>query len=69
MFEKVSRSLKYDSIFLVHKHVYMDTNTDHFTPLVFRVRGNESIQVVGKSEVIMTYNDQIKKIICDLFGN
>ena len=47
----------------------MDTNTDHFTPLVFRVRGNESIQAVGKSEVIMTYNDQIKKIICNLSGN
>ena len=30
MFEKVSRSLKYDSNFGgVHKHIYMDTNTDH----------------------------------------
>ena len=31
MFEKVSRSLKYDSIFLVHRHINiyipMDTNT------------------------------------------
>ena len=43
MFEKVSRSLKYDSkIFLVHKHIYIyvDTNTDHFTPLALHVRGN-----------------------------
>ena len=40
MFEKVSRSLKYDSnIFFVHKH--MDTTTDHFTPLALRVRGND----------------------------
>ena len=39
----MSRSLKYDSnIFFVHKHIniYMDTNTDHFTPLVLRMRGN-----------------------------
>ena len=43
MFEKVSRSLKYDSnIFFVHKHIYiyMDTTTDHFTQLALRVRGN-----------------------------
>ena len=42
-FEKVSQSLKYDSIFfLVHKHIiYMDTNTNHFTPLALRVRGNK----------------------------
>ena len=38
MFEKVIRSLKYDSnFFLVHKHIYIyiyeDTNTNHFTPL------------------------------------
>ena len=34
-FEKVSRSLKFDSnYFLVHKHIYMYMviNTDHFTP-------------------------------------
>ena len=44
MFEKVSRSLKYDSkMFLVHKHIciYMDTTTDQFTPLVLRVRGDD----------------------------
>ena len=50
MFEKVSRSLKYDSnIFFDHRHIYiyiyiyiyMDTTTDHFTPLALRVRGNE----------------------------
>ena len=46
MFEKVSRSLKYDSnIFFVHKHIYIhiyvDTTTDHFTPLMLRVRGNK----------------------------
>ena len=52
MFEKVSRSLKYDSnIFSVHKHniyniYYMDTTTNHFTPLALRVRGNkESLMV------------------------
>ena len=38
----------------------MDTNTDHFTPLMLRVRGNESLEVVGESEVMMTYNEQIK---------
>ena len=44
-FEKVSQSLKYDSIFFVRKHiniyicVYMDTNTDHFTSLALLVRG------------------------------
>ena len=47
MFEKVTRPLKYASkIVLVHKHtsynsIYMDTNTDHFIPLVLRVRGNK----------------------------
>ena len=44
MFEKVSRSLKYDSnTFFIHKHIYicMDTTTDHFTPLALRVRGND----------------------------
>ena len=43
MFEKVSRSLKYDSnIFLDHRHIYIytDTTVDHFTPLALRVRGN-----------------------------
>ena len=42
MFEKVSRSLKYDSnIFFVHKHIniYMDTSPDHFTPLALCVWG------------------------------
>ena len=39
MFEKVSRSLKYDSnIFLVHKHIYnYISNTDNFTSLALRV--------------------------------
>ena len=45
MFEKVSRSLKYDAnFFFVHKHIYiyiMDTTTDHFTPLALRMRGNK----------------------------
>ena len=50
MFEKVSRSLKYDSnIFFVHKHIYnyMDTTTDHFTPLALRVRGNDTHFLLG----------------------
>ena len=44
MFEKVSRSLKYDSnFFFVHKHIniYMDTSPDHFTTLALRVRGKK----------------------------
>ena len=46
MFEKVSRSLKYDSnFFFDHRHIYiyiyMDTTVDHFTPLALRVRGND----------------------------
>ena len=43
MFEKVSRYLKYDSnIFLSINiyYIYMDTTTNHFTPLALRVRGN-----------------------------
>ena len=45
MFEKVSRSLKYDSnFFFVHKHIYMDTTTDHFTPLALRMRGKKLCQ-------------------------
>ena len=47
MFEKVSRSLKYDSnFFFDHRHIYiyMDTTVDHFTPLALRVRGNKQIK-------------------------
>ena len=48
MFEKVSRSLKYDSnIFFDHKHIYMDTTTDHFTPLALRVR-DKNIAILHK---------------------
>ena len=43
MFEKVSRSLKYDSNFFSSTYIYMDTTTDHFTPLALRVRGNDDI--------------------------
>ena len=51
MFEKVSRSLKYDSnIFFDHRHIYiyiyMDTTVDHFTPLVLRVRGNNNFPLI-----------------------
>ena len=49
MFEKVNRSLKYDSnIFFVHKHIYIyqDTTTDHFTPLALRVRGKNYIHYI-----------------------
>ena len=54
MFEKVNRSLKYDSnFFFVHKHIYIyqDTTTDHFTPLALRVRGNDSVllSIFGES--------------------
>ena len=44
-FEKVSRSLKYDSNFFwstniyIYTYICMDTNTDHFTPLA---QGNET---------------------------
>ena len=45
MFDKVSRSLKYDSnIFFVHKH--MDTTTDHFTQLALHVRGNDHRNII-----------------------
>ena len=42
MLENVSRSIKYDSTFFVHKHtsVPIYTNTDHFIPLALPVRGN-----------------------------
>ena len=43
MFEKVSRSLKtIQTLFgpLTYLYIYMDTNTDHFTLLALRVRGN-----------------------------
>ena len=45
MFEKVSRSLKYDSnIFsFTNIYIYMDTTTDHFTPLALHVRGNKCV--------------------------
>ena len=39
MFEKVSWSLKYDSIFFCSTNIYMVTNTNHFTPLALRMRG------------------------------
>ena len=53
MFEKVSRSLKYDSnIFFVNKH--MDTTTDHFTPLALRVQGNyDSTILIMVLEAVM----------------
>ena len=55
MFEKVSRSLKYDSnIFFDHRHIYiyiyMDTMVDHFTPLALRVRGNNII--IGDVDIV-----------------
>ena len=56
MFEKVSRSLKYDSnIFFDHKHiyVYMDTTTDHFTQLALRVRGNNCEAFVIKFNCVL----------------
>ena len=40
MFEKVSRSVKYDSNIYINIIICMDTTTDHFTPLALRVRGN-----------------------------
>ena len=43
MFEKVSRSLKYDSNFFFD-HGHMDTTVDHFTPLALRVRGNKQLE-------------------------
>ena len=74
MFEKVSRSLKYDSnIFFVHKHIqyiYMDTTVDHFTPLALRVRGNKCSLVcrtcVGTS---MLHRLQLPRIIRDSHEN
>ena len=43
MFKKVNRSLKYDSNIFLSSNIYMDTNTDHYTLLVLRVRGNNCI--------------------------
>ena len=40
MFEKVSRSLKYDSNFFPTTNIYI---FDHFTPLALRVRGKKVI--------------------------
>ena len=63
MFEKVSRSLKYDSnFFFVHKHIYiyiyMDTTTDHFTPLALRVWGkNEQVRVKITVKLLTDDND------------
>ena len=52
MFEKVSRSLKYDSnIFSttdIYIYIYMDTTVDHFTPLALRVRGKKC--AIGETE-------------------
>ena len=45
MFEKVSQLLKYDSNFF-GPQTYMDTNTDHFTPLALRVQGNECLNAI-----------------------
>ena len=42
MFEKVSRSLKYDS-----KFFFVDTTTDHFTPLAQCVRGKNATCVTN----------------------
>ena len=42
MFEKVSRSLKYDSNFLIPIYIYLyiyGHHTDHFTPLALRMQG------------------------------
>ena len=53
MFGKVNQSLKYDSnILLVHKYIYiyMDTNTDHFTPLALRVQGNKMKRTTSEEE-------------------
>ena len=45
----VSRSLKYDSIFFVHKHINIDTNTDHFTLLACNA-GNYSSRALHGQE-------------------
>ena len=42
MFEKVSRSLEYDSNIFLSTDIYMDTTVDHFTPLALHVRGNSN---------------------------
>ena len=62
MFEKVSRSLKYDSnIFFVHRHIYiyMDTTVDHFTPLALRVRGTKKYRINIYMSVCMSVVCQI----------
>ena len=49
MFEKVTRSLKYDSNFFrpqtyIYIYIYMDTMVDHFTLLALRVQGKNEVQ-------------------------
>ena len=50
MFEKVSRSLKYDSNIFSTTDIYMDTTVDHFTPLALRVRGNDVMKFIREGE-------------------
>ena len=62
----VSRSLKYDSNFFLSTNIhyvytiiyYMDTTTDHFTPLALRVRGNKGRKHGNKkcSAVVADFN-------------
>ena len=63
MFEKVSRLLKYDSIFFgPQTYIAMDTNTDHFTLRVLHVhiRSAMMINLKGGSaeppKTLFTYN-------------
>ena len=58
MFEKVSRSLKYDSNIFSSTNIYMDTSPDHFTPFTLRVRGNKLSSGCGK--VANNYNNLVK---------
>ena len=50
MFEKVGRSLKYDSNYFgpqtLYVHTYRNTNTDHFTPTRAACGGGKRMQVV-----------------------
>ena len=73
MFEKVSRSLKYDSkLFFcpqtyIYIYIYEDTKTNHFTPLALRVRGKDTppqIQVLISDVLLAKFVLCIHNSIC-----
>ena len=57
MFEKVSRSLKYDSnFFCPQTYIIMDTTTDHFALLTLRIRGNYIVRLMLWKRALVLYS-------------